>query len=145
MYGFVGVDVALLKEVCHCGEFKVWGFQMLKLGSVTHFYCCLLIQTWNSQLLLQQCLPACHHTPHQDDNRLINFWTISQPQLNVFLIRVSLLMVSLHNNLNKRHSCMYLLTTNHSQTQYVLTSHPTTKLTQKLSHIKRVLAIVLKI
>lgn len=83
-HNLVGVDVALLEEVCHCGS--ALKSQKLKLGLV-----CLILFLMPADSDIEpsatspaHCLPMCHHVSHHDNNEL-NLWTKNQPQLNVFL------------------------------------------------------------
>ena len=80
----VGVGVALLEEVCHWG----WALrsQKLKPGPVAHLFFLLPshLDVELSATSLAPCLPLWHHASRHDNNGL-DLWTVSQPQLNVFL------------------------------------------------------------
>jgi hypothetical protein len=76
--------VALLEEVCHWG----WALrsQKLKPGPVAHLFFLLPshLDVELSATSLAPCLPLWHHASLHDNNGL-DLWTVSQPQLNVFL------------------------------------------------------------
>jgi hypothetical protein len=86
----VGVGVTLLEEVCHEGV----GFETL------------LLATWKSVFCLEQdvelsaspapCLPGCCHVPSMRMDRISE--PVSQPQLNIVLIRVAWVLVSVHRS-----------------------------------------------
>ena len=93
-YGLVGVGVALLEWVCHCGH----GISALILVSWKP-----VISQWLSNVDVElsatpaPCLPWCCHA------LMIMQWIsepVCQPQLNFFFIRVVLVMLPCVSNAN---------------------------------------------
>jgi hypothetical protein len=92
--GPVGIGAALLKEVCHCGG-RLWDPPP---GCLRTFCPCLPL---NEDVELSAPpapgLPGCCWAPVL----MIMDWTsepVSQPQVNVVLTRVALVMVSVHSS-----------------------------------------------
>ena len=89
--------MALLEEVRHC---RVDLDVLIAQGMPNMVHSLFLLPADQGVELLAPptpCLPACCHAFCHDNNEL-NLSTISQHQLNVFLIRVAVFMVSLHSN-----------------------------------------------
>ena len=104
--GLVGIGVTWLEWVCHCGcEYKI--LTLVAWKSVFHY------QPLDENIELSAppapCLPRCCHVP----TLMIMDWTsepISRPQLNVVLLRVALVMVSVHSSktLTETHICIHI-------------------------------------
>jgi hypothetical protein len=69
--GFVGVGVALLEEVCHCGM----GFEVSYAQAILSVVYSLLLLPSDQDVDLSApspapCLPTCCHASHPDNNGL---------------------------------------------------------------------------
>lgn len=80
-YGLMGVPVALLVEVCHCGS-GLWCFLSQVASNMEHS---LLLQRVDQDVgSLTPCLPVCCYDSHNAANGL-NLW--NQSQLNGLLYK----------------------------------------------------------
>ena len=87
-YGLVGVDVALLEELCHCGA----GFEFSYTQAMPSVAYILSLLSVDQDIELSAPSPASHLPAHchasclYDNNGLMSE-TVSQPQLNVSLYK----------------------------------------------------------